>query len=213
MRRAVPEFILFSLFLAFPQAALGEEETGEAQRGPSFWERVRLEAASRPPSTQIITSAMSSLGFGHEIMWGAGFDVRLEHYPTGLPWKTGAFIQSELLTDGSVRIAGGFRNGFWLFGCQVGLAYRFEGDRTVSSLGLQLGKTIDFGPFSLGGRVVFPLLEQQAAGPQDPALPLRSPGFEGAIVLSIGFPTLLEGELRGFRCLKHSHRNPQEQPN
>jgi len=170
----------------------------DAPAGPSHRERFQAQARA-PGHTQLLTSLISSVGFGPELLWGGGLQLRLDHYPTGLPFRAGGFFQSEILTDGAVRIAGGIQGGAYFIGCQVGLAYRFESDRYWSTLGLQIGKSIDFGPFSIGGRVVIPLAEFTTSNGQT-AGALASTGIEGAIFMSVGLPTTLEGERPSCGC-------------
>jgi hypothetical protein len=165
---------------------------------PGFMERMRAQA-QRPGNTQLLTSFISSVGFGPELLWGGGLELRLAHQPTGLPLRVGGFLQSEILTDGAVRIAGGLQGGAWFMGCQVGLAYRFESDRYWSTLGVQFGKSIDFGIFSIGGRVVIPVAEFSFRDAQSPGT-LTSTGVEGAVFMSVGLPALLEGESSGCGC-------------
>jgi hypothetical protein len=173
-------------------------DAGTTVHRPGFMERLRAQA-QQPGNTQLLTSAISSIGFGPELLWGGGLELRLSHQPTGLPLRMGGFLQSEVLTDGAVRVAGGLQGGAWFMGCQVGLAYRFESDRYWSTLGVQLGKSIDFGIFSIGGRVVIPVAEFSFRDSQTATL--TSTGVEGAIFMSVGLPTLLEGERpRGCGC-------------
>lgn len=188
--------------LASAQDAAPAETAGAtsdaAHAQPSHRERFRAQARA-PGSTQILTSLISSVGFGPELLWGGGLQLRLDHYPTGLPFRAGGFLQSEVLTDGAVRIAGGMQGGAYFIGCQVGLAYRFESDRYWSTLGVQIGKSIDFGPFSIGGRVVIPIAEFQSSNGQT-AGALASTGIEGAVFMSVGLPTTLEGERPSCGC-------------
>jgi hypothetical protein len=154
---------------------------------------------SQRAHTQILTSVLSSVGFGPELLWGAGLQLRLDHTPGGELYRVGGFLQSEVLTDGAVRVAGGLQGGMWMMGMQVGLAYRFESDRYWSTLGLQLGKSIDLGIFQVGGRIVIPLVDFTSTGGQAPAS-LTGTGIEGAVFVSVGLPTTLEGERRSCGC-------------
>jgi hypothetical protein len=185
-----------------PEASAPEASATDASsatvRRPGFMERLRAQA-QQPGNTQLLTSFISSVGFGPELLWGGGLELRLSHQPTGLPLRMGGFLQSEVLTDGAVRVAGGLQGGAWFMGCQLGLAYRFESDRYWSTLGVQIGKSIDFGIFSIGGRVVIPVAEFSFREAQSPST-LTSTGVEGAIFMSVGLPTLLEGERSGCGC-------------
>jgi hypothetical protein len=182
---------------ASPEAASPEAASPAAETRPSFRERLR-EQARQPGATQLLTSLISSVGFGPELLWGGGLQLRLDHYPSGLPLRFGGFVQSEMLTDGAVRVAGGLQGGAWMMGCQLGLAFRSASDRYWSTLGIQIGKSIDFGIFSIGGRVVIPVAEFVFGDAQ--SAPLTSTGIEGAVFMSVGLPTLLEGERRGCGC-------------
>lgn len=178
-------------------SASAETSATDAHR-PSHRDQFRAQAR-QPGSTQLLTSVISSIGFGPELTWGGGLQLRLDHYPTGLPFRVGGWLQSEVQTDGAVRIAGGMQSGAWFMGCQVGLAYRFESDRYWSTLGVQLGKSIDFGIFQLGGRVVIPIAEFSFQDAQAPST-LTSTGIEGAVYMTVGLPTLLDGERRDCGC-------------
>jgi hypothetical protein len=179
------------------EASSAEATAAEAHR-PSHLEQFRAQAR-QPGSTRLLTSVISSIGFGPELTWGGGLQLRLDHYPTGLPFRVGGWLQSEVQTDGAVRVAGGLHSGAWFMGCQVGLAYRFESDRYWSTLGVQLGKSIDFGIFQLGGRVVIPVAEFSFRDAQSPST-LTSTGIEGAVYMTVGLPTLLDGEPRDCGC-------------
>ncbi len=174
------------------------ESAPAAAHQPSHRDRFRAQAR-QPGSTQLLTSVISTIGFGPELTWGGGLQLRLDHYPTGLPFRVGGWLQSEVQTDGAVRIAGGMQSGAWFMGCQVGLAYRFESDRYWSTLGVQLGKSIDFGIFQLGGRVVIPVAEFSFRDAQTPTN-LTSTGIEGAVYMTVGLPTLLQGERQDCGC-------------
>lgn len=183
---------------AAPAHETAAESASPEAHQPSHRDRFRAQAR-QPGSTSLLTSVISSVGFGPELTWGGGLQLRLDHYPTGLPFRVGGWIQSEVQTDGAVRIAGGMQSGAWFMGCQVGLAYRFESDRYWSTLGVQLGKSIDFGIFQLGGRVVIPVAEFSFRDAQTPTT-LTSTGIEGAIYMTVGLPTLLQGERQDCGC-------------
>jgi len=201
-----PLLIALALLVSAPTLVAAQESTATPEPAaaapatvrPSHREQFRAQARA-PGSTQLLTSLISSVGFGPELLWGGGLQLRLDHYPTGLPFRAGGFFQSEILTDGAVRIAGGIQGGAYFIGCQVGLAYRFESDRYWSTLGLQIGKSIDFGPFSIGGRVVIPIAEFPTSNGQT-AGALTSTGIEGAVFMSVGLPTTLEGERPSCGC-------------
>ncbi|MFO0710184.1 MAG: hypothetical protein U0353_10115 [Sandaracinus sp.] len=193
---------------ASASTASASTTSAEAPR-PSFMGQLRAQA-QRPGYTQLLTSVISSVGFGPELLWGAGLQLRLDHAPSGLPLRVGGFLQSEVLTDGAVRIAGGLSGGAWFMGCQLGLAYRFQSDRYWGTLGVQIGKSIDFGIFQLGGRVVIPIAEfsftDAQTGPS-----LTSTGIEGAVYVSVGLPTLLEGERPRCGCPHRDHHGTERE--
>ncbi|GAB4210832.1 MAG: hypothetical protein OHK0013_31930 [Sandaracinaceae bacterium] len=207
--------LALALVLASPLAALAQDAfaaTAQADVAaaaqPSRWQRMHASMRSQHAHTQLLTSVISSVGFGPELLWGAGLQLRLDHTPGGELYRVGGFFQSEVLTDGAVRVAGGLQGGMWMMGMQVGLAYRFESDRYWSTLGLQLGKSIDLGIFQIGGRIVIPLVDFTGSGGQSPAM-LTSTGIEGAVFVSVGLPTTLEGERRSCGC---PHRRGGAQP-
>lgn len=202
--------LCFAPTLAFAQEATPAEATPteatptEAVVAPEphaeMFARMQERIRNTPTSTILTTSVISSIGFGPELLWGAGLQLRIDHTPGGQSLRAGGWLQSELMTDGGVRIAAGLHGGLWMMGLQVGMAYRFESDRYLSSLGLQLGKTIEFGIFQLGGRIVIPVADF-ASMSQNAAL--VTPGLEGAVYLTVGLPTILEGEAPSCGC---SHR-------
>ena len=104
--------------------------------------------------------------------------------------------------DGTLRLAGGLANGMWLFGCELGVAYRTDTGHYASSIGLHIGKSILLGPVTIGGRITIPLHDFVSA--QDPDR--RVMGLEGQVVLTVGLPTTLDGPERGaFDCGHHRH--------
>lgn len=188
-----------------PPAAATETPAPESHS--AMFARMQERIRNTPTSTILTTSVISSVGFGPELLWGAGLQMRLDHTPGGQSLRAGGWLQSELMTDGGVRIAAGLHGGLWMMGLQVGMAYRFESDRYLSTLGLQLGKTIEFGIFQLGGRIVIPVADF-ASMSQNAAL--TPAGLEGAVYLTVGLPTILEGEAPSCGC---SHRGHGAQPN
>lgn len=199
--------------LAQAQEAAAEVATGETA-APSFGERLRAMAGSREDgaaSWQLVPAALVSYGGGATDNFGAGVSLRLDHLPTGLPLRTGGFFTAEVMADGAVRLAGGLQGGLWMMGCQVGLAYRTDtehnGTRWGSTLGLHLGKTIDFGGFSIGGRLTIPLADFV-----DPnAGVTRVQGVEGQVVITVGAVLGLDGAPR--RSCGCPHRDaPGEAP-
>jgi len=193
----------FAPTLAFAQEATEAEAPAAAPAAEShsaMFARMQERIRNTPTSTILTTSVISSIGFGPELLWGAGLQLRIDHTPGGQSLRAGGWLQSELMTDGGVRVAGGVHGGLWMMGLQVGMAFRSESDRYLSSLGLQLGKTIELGMFQLGGRIVIPVMDFNSMS-QNPTL--VTPGLEGAVYLTVGLPTILEGEAPSCGC---SHR-------
>lgn len=159
-------------------------------------------------STILTPSAILSYGAGVDDELGAGLQLRLDHYPTRYAVRFGGFVQAELTTDGSFRIAGGFANAMWLFGCEVGLAYRSDTGRYASSLGLHLGKSVLLGPVAIGARVTIPLADFPSV--QDGQ---RIMGVEAQVVLAVGVPATLDGpERRTFDCGHRRSRSRAPEP-
>lgn len=211
--------LLLALLLVAPSNALAQEtepapEAAADEAAPSFGERLRAMAGTREEgsaSWQLVPAALLSYGAGATDNFGAGVSLRLDHLPTGLPLRTGGFFTAEVMADGAVRLAGGLQGGLWMIGCQVGLAYRTEtehnGTRWGSTLGLHIGKTIDFGGFSIGGRLTIPLADFV-----DPnAGVTRVQGIEGQVFLTVGAVLGLDGAPR--RSCGCPHRDaPAEEP-
>lgn len=160
------------------------------------------EAGSAEPrlgrSTTVLTpSVLLSYGGGDAAELGIGGQLRLDHYPTRYAMRTGGLVQAELQSDGSVRMLGALAGAMWIFGCELGLAYRTDTGRYASSLGLHIGKTVLLGPVSVGGRLTIPLVDfVDAQGAHT-----RVQGLEGALVVSVGLPSTLEGpEREPFDC-------------
>jgi hypothetical protein len=148
-------------------------------------------------STVLTTSVLATYGGGASGELGTGLRLRLDHYPTRFALRFGGFVQGELQSDGSVRLAGGIANAMWIFGCELGVAYRTDTGRYASSIGLQIGKTFLLGPVSIGARVTIPLHDFQPA--QGDRLPVQ--GVEGSLVVSFDIPATLDGpERRPFDC-------------
>lgn len=156
----------------------------------------------RAATWQLVPAALLSYGGGATDNFGAGVSLRLDHLPmSGV--RVGGFATAEVLADGTVRVAGGLGGGLFLFGMQLGVAYRAATDTFASSLGLQVGKSIDFGGFSIGGRVTFPLVDfvDPNGGPS------RTQGIEGQVVLTVGAALGLDGSTRHRSC-GCAHRRP-----
>ena len=146
---------------------------------------------AHPSSTIFTPSLLLSYGGGRSVDFGIGANMALAFYPTAMPVSLGGFVQAEVLADSAVRVAGGLSGGLWLFDCQMGISYRSSTDRLAGSLGLQMGKTIDFGWVSVGARVTIPLVDFVS-----PNGTQQTQGVEGALVITIGLPTALDGDVR-----------------
>ncbi len=148
-------------------------------------------AALMRPSTILTPSVLGSFGGGRTTDIGIGAQLRLDYYPTSLPIRVGGWVTGEVLGDSTTRVAGGLTGGMWIFDCQMGVAYRAATDRFAGSLGLVIGKTINFGWFSIGGRVTIPMVDFTTANSAQ-----QTQGIEGTLVLTVGMPTTLDGEAR-----------------
>ncbi len=200
----------FAPTLAFAQeAAPADAPAAAAEAAPAdshaaMFARMQERIRNTPTSTILTTSVISSVGFGPELLWGAGLQLRIDHTPGGQSLRAGGWLQSELMTDGGVRVAGGVHGGLWMMGLQVGMSFRSESDRYLSTLGLQLGKTIELGMFQLGGRIVIPVLDFASMSQNTTLVPT---GIEGAVYLTVGLPTILEGEAPSCGC---GHRRGED---
>lgn len=165
--------------------------------------------AARPATVQLVPALLMSYGAGASDNFGAGLQLRLDIHPTDrFPIRTGGYVTGELLADGSVRVAGGLAGGLWLIGCRVGLAYRTEAAGFASTLGLELGKSIDFMGFSIGGRVTVPLVDFVSPN----GGPTRVQGVEGQVFLTVGWPVGLDGPTRSGCGCPHGRGAPSEAP-
>jgi hypothetical protein len=147
-------------------------------------------AALMHPSTILSPGILGSLGGGRSMEFGIGAQLRLDYYPTTLPLRVGGWVTGEVLSDSAMRVAGGLTGGMWIFDCQIGVAYRSATDQYAGSLGLVIGKTINFGWVSIGGRVTIPLVDftSQSAS--------QTQGIEGTLVLTFSMPQTLDGTAR-----------------
>ena len=162
-----------------------------ASGGTAEEEAIPGTPAAHPSSTIFTPSLLLSYGGGRTQDFGIGANMALAFYPTAFPLRIGGFVQADVLADTAVRVAGGISGGMWLFDCQMGIAYRSGTDRFAGSLGLQMGKTIDFGWVSVGARVTIPLVDFVS-----PNGAQQTQGVEGALVITIGLPTALDGAVR-----------------
>lgn len=149
-------------------------------------------AALMHPSTILSPGILGTVGGGRSVDFGIGAQLRLDYYPTTLPVRMGGWVTGEVLGDSSMRAAGGLTGGMWIFDCQIGVAYRSATDHYAGSLGLVIGKTINFGWVSIGGRVTIPLVDFTEAngGAQ------QTQGVEGTFVLTFSMPQTLDGTAR-----------------
>jgi hypothetical protein len=192
MRQSALALLLLAL-AASP--ALAQDDAAPAAVDVAEGDAVPAAPAHRS-STIFTPSLLMSYGGGRTADFGLGANMRLAFYPTEWPLRFGGFVQGEVLADSTVRVAGGLQGGLWLFDCQMGIAYRSATDRFAGSLGLQIGKTIDFGWVSVGARVTIPLVDFVT-----PNSAQQTQGVEGALVVTVGWPTALEGETRNpFDC-------------
>jgi hypothetical protein len=148
-------------------------------------------AALMRSSTILSPGILGSFGGGRTTDFAIGAQLRLDYYPTALPIRMGGWITGEVLGDSAVRAAGGLTGGMWIFDCQLGLAYRSATDRFAGSLGLVIGKTINFGWVSVGARLTIPLVDFTS-----PNGAQQTQGIEGTLVLTFSMPTTLDGDAR-----------------
>jgi hypothetical protein len=190
MRRSALALLLLALSAspAIAQDAAAPEDTAPSA---DVAEGEAVAAAVRRSSTIFTPSLLLSYGGGRTQDFGIGANLALAYYPTQWPLRFGGFVQGEVLADSTLRVAGGLQTGLWLFDCQMGISYRAGTDRFAGSLGMQMGKTIDFGWISVGARVTIPLIDFVS-----PNSAQQVQGVEGALVITIGWPTALEGEVR-----------------
>lgn len=148
-------------------------------------------AALMRSSTVLSPGILGSFGGGRTTDFAIGAQLRLDYYPTALPLRMGGWVTGEVLGDSTVRAAGGLTGGMWIFDCQVGVAYRSATDRFAGSLGLVIGKTINFGWVSVGGRLTIPLVDFASGNAAQ-----QTQGIEGTLVLTFSMPATLDGEAR-----------------
>jgi hypothetical protein len=160
-------------------------------------------AALMHPSTILSPGILGTVGGGRSVDFGIGAQLRLDYYPTTLPMRVGGWITGEVLGDSSMRAAGGLTGGMWIFDCQVGVAYRSATDHYAGSLGLVIGKTINFGWVSIGGRITIPLVDFTSANGAQ-----QTQGIEGTFVLGFSMPQTLDGTARNpLDCPRHAMRD------
>jgi hypothetical protein len=204
---AVTSVVLSALVaVAAPRSAHAQQdEGGGSEQAPAAESAERAARAPRlgRSSTILSPGVLGSYGGGASGEFGVGLELRLVHYPTRYSLRFGGFVQGEVQSDGTVRMVGGLANGLWLFGCELGLAYRTDTGRYASSLGLHIGKTIDFGPVRIGGRITIPLVDFQPPNTDGRLVQ----GVEGALVVSFQIPSTVDGpERRPFDCGHHRRR-------
>jgi hypothetical protein len=177
--------VLFSLSLA--RVAVAQTDTATPTTAPAPSGR----AALMRPSTVLSPGILGSFGGGRTTDFAIGAQLRLDYYPTSLPIRMGGWVTGEVLGDSAVRAAGGLTGGMWIFDCQIGVSYRSATDRFAGSLGLVIGKTINFGVVSIGGRLTIPLMDFASANAAQ-----QTQGIEGTLVVVVSLPTTLDGEAR-----------------
>jgi hypothetical protein len=196
MRRSALALLLLALAASPAMAQDGDPSSTDAASADVAEGEAVPAAPAHRSSTIFTPSLLLSYGGGRSADFGVGANMALAFYPTEWPLRFGGFVQGEVLADSTVRVAGGMQTGLWLFDCQMGVAYRSATDRFAGSLGLQIGKTIDFGWISVGARVTIPLVDFVS-----PNSAQQTQGVEGALVITVGWPTALDGEARDpFDC-------------
>jgi len=194
--------VLIALTLAAPLTAFAQDaaasDVAEADAAAPAVETGR--AALMHPSTILSPGILGTLGGGRSMEFGIGAQLRLDYYPTTLPLRVGGWVTGEVLSDSVVRAAGGLTGGMWIFDCQVGVAYRSATDQYAGSLGLVIGKTINLGWVSVGGRVTIPLVDFTS-----PNSAQQTQGVEGTLVLTFSMPATLDGDARNpLDCPRHA---------
>jgi hypothetical protein len=163
-------------------------------------------AALMHPSTILSPGILGTIGGGRSVDFGIGAQLRLDYYPTTLPLRMGGWITGEVLGDSSMRAAGGLTGGMWIVDCQIGVAYRSATDHFAGSLGLVIGKTINFGWVSVGGRVTIPLVDFTTGNTAQ-----QTQGVEGTFVLIFSMPQTLDGEARNpLDCPRRAMRDARD---
>lgn len=187
----------------------GAGEAAPAEDGTAPAPAIEAGGYARPATVQIVPALLMAYGAGATDNFSAGLQLRLDVHPTErFPLRTGGYVTGEFLADGTVRVAGGLSGGLWLIGCRVGLAYRTETPAFASSLGLEIGKSVDFMGFSIGGRLTIPLVDFVSPN----ASAQRVQGVEGQVFLTVGWPVGLDGPARPGCGCPHRRHAPSEAP-
>ena len=177
--------LAFGLVLISGSVALAQETPAAAPAAETG------RTALMHPSTILSPGILGTVGGGRSVDFGIGAQLRLDYYPTTLPVRFGGWVTGEVLGDSSMRAAGGLTGGMWIFDCQMGIAYRSGTDHYAGSLGLVIGKTINFGWVSIGGRVTIPLVDFTTGNGAQ-----QTQGVEGTFVLVFSMPQTLDGTAR-----------------
>lgn len=204
--------LLLAIVFVLGSGSLAEAQSTEpaaTETGPAAAETAAPEtgrAALMHPSTVLSPGILGTIGGGRSVDFGIGAQLRLDYYPTTLPVRMGGWITGEVLGDSSMRAAGGLTGGMWIFDCQIGVAYRSATDHYAGSLGLVIGKTINFGWVSIGGRVTIPLVDFTTGNTAQ-----QTQGIEGTFVLTFSMPQTLDGEARNpLDCPRQAMRDARD---
>ena len=184
--------VLIAMALGTPLTAFAQEAAASdvTEADPAAPAAETGRTALMHPSTILSPGILGTLGGGRSMEFGIGAQLRLDYYPTTLPLRVGGWVTGEVLSDSAVRAAGGLTGGMWIFDCQVGVAYRSATDQYAGSLGLVIGKTINFGWVSIGGRVTIPLVDFTTQSSS------QTQGIEGTLVVAFSMPATLDGNAR-----------------
>lgn len=204
---------IFALVIWLGSVGVGSAQASAASEAAPAPATPTGRAALMRSSTMLTPSIYGAFGGGRTTDFAIGAQLRLDYYPTALPLRMGGWVTGEVLGDSTTRAAGGLTGGMWIFDCQIGVAYRAATDRFAGSVGLVIGKTINFGWVSIGGRVIIPLADfVEANGAQ------QTQGVEGQVVLAFGIPATLDGDARNpldcprqairDACPCHRHATP-----
>lgn len=120
--------------------------------------RAQLFDASAEYLSPAALLAIGNRGFG------AGLEGAYTVYPDAtMPLAVGAVLQTQLYTDGSVRIAAALSGNFLGLGTELGVAWRSGNARHDAVLGLHLGYFLSLGYATFGFRATVPFREAARA--------------------------------------------------
>ncbi|MEM9073293.1 MAG: hypothetical protein AAGE52_32610 [Myxococcota bacterium] len=176
------------------------------------WFLVAASASAQDAPTNEADPADGAIVLRPSAQWGivkgdrtSGFGLGLEYiaFPNQSYWNYGFFAETQGELDGAWRVAAGVRGGFGMFGVQLGVMHRTEGDYAATTA-IHLAKTVTFGPVGVGWRVAIPVATYQP----DQGERLQTRGFEAGIVLNFGWSFTVRGTRPAWGC--HHRRGEAE---